>query len=79
MNSDQVIFSHDVIFDESSEAEADHLLPDWTFDFDCSNELMQSICFYIQRSLSSFSQTIESFLASCVIDHVEASTAESSA
>jgi hypothetical protein len=28
MNSDQVIFSHDVIFDESSEAEADHLLPD---------------------------------------------------
>ncbi len=78
MNSDQIIYSHDIIFDDLSEAEADHLSSDWIFDFDLSDELMQLICFYTQKSL--FSETnIESFSASHVIDHVEASTAESSA
>ena len=77
MNSDQMIYSHDVIFDESSEAEADHLSSDWTFNFDLSDEILQSICLYTQQSL--FSQAIESFSAPRVIDHVEASTAESSA
>ena len=78
MNSDWVIFSHDVIFNESSKAEADHSLPDWIFDFNLSDELLQSICLYTQKSLFS-EANIESFSASHVIDHVEASTVKSSA
>ena len=73
-----MIFSCDVIFDELFEAEADHFSSDWIFDFDLSDELLLLICFYTQKSL--FSETnIESFSASHIIDHVEASTAESSA
>src|SRR6266487_1744312 len=79
VDSGRVIFSRDVIFDESPEAEAGHPPPDWTFDFDCPDELMQSICPYTQRSLSSSSQAVEPFSAPRVIDRVEASTGESSA
>ncbi len=77
MNSDWMIFSCDIIFNELSEAETDHFLSDWIFDFDLSDELMQLICFYTQKSL--FSETnIESFSASCIINHIEASTVKSS-
>ena len=73
MNSDWMIFSCDVIFNESLKFYSSN----WIFDFDFSDEFLLSICFYIQKSL--FSKTnIESFSASHVIDHVEALTAESS-
>ena len=73
MNSDWMIFSHDVIFNELSEFYSSN----WIFDFDLSDKLMLSIYLYTQKSL--FSETnIESFSASYVIDCVEASTAESS-
>ena len=48
MNSDWVIYSDDVIFDESFEAEADYFSSDWMFDFDLSDKLLLSICLYIQ-------------------------------
>ena len=73
-----MIYSHDVIFDELLKAEAGHFSSDWIFNFDLSDELLQSICLYTQRFL--FSQTnIESFSASHIIDHVEASMMKSSA
>ena len=42
MNSDWVIFSHDVIFDELSEFYSSN----WIFDFDLSDKLLLTICFY---------------------------------
>ena len=74
MNSDQIIYSCDVIFNESFKAEADYFSSDWIFNFDFFDKLLQSICFYTQQFL--FSQIIESFSASHIVDHVEASTAE---
>ena len=74
MNSDWVIFSHDIIFDKLFKVEANYLLSDWIFDFDLSDKL---ICFYIQKSL--FLKTnIKSFSASHIINYVEASMTESS-
>ena len=65
----RVIFSRDVIFDESSKAE--HAPPNWLFDFDLPDKLSLSFCPYTQRSLSS--EAIEpSSSAPRVIDCVEA-------
>ena len=46
MNSDQIIFSCDIIFNESSETEVDYFSSDWIFDFDISDKLLQLICLY---------------------------------
>ena len=74
MNSDQIIFSCDIIFDESFKFYSSN----WIFDFDLSDKLLLSICFYTQKSL--FSETnIKSFSASHIIDCVEASMMKSSA
>ena len=71
MNSDWVIFSYDVIFDESSE----FYLSNWIFNFNFSDKFLLSICFYTQKFL--FLKTnIKFFSASHVIDYVEVSTAE---
>src|SRR6266487_4981717 len=74
VDSGRVIFSRDVIFDESPE----FYPPNWTFDFDIPDELLLSICPYTQKSLSP-EANIEPSSAPRVIDRVEASTAESSA